>query len=124
MNKAQLIDAIAQHADISKLKAGETLDAFVAAVTNALKHGDTVTLVGFGSFSTAQRAARTGRNPKTGKEIKIEATTTPKFKAGKALKEVVSGKVKTIAIKKKAVVKAVAKPVAKAAVKKPVAKKK
>ena len=121
MNKAQLIDAIAQQADISKLKAGETLDAFVVAVTKALKDGDTVTLVGFGSFSTAQRAARIGRNPKTGKEIKIEATTTPKFKAGKALREVVSGKVKIVAAKKP-VVKAVA--ATKSVAKKPVAKKK
>ena len=121
MNKAQLIDAIAHQADISKLKAGETLDAFVAAVTKALKGGDTVTLVGFGSFSTAKRAARIGRNPKTGKEIKIEATTTPKFKAGKALKEVVSGKVKIVAAKKPVAKVATA---SKALVKKPIAKKK
>lgn len=92
MNKSQLIEAIASKADISKAKAGETIDAFISAVTVALKKGDSVTLIGFGSFSTAKRAARVGRNPKTGKEIKIAATTTPKFKAGKALKEAVAKK--------------------------------
>ncbi len=92
MNKAELIEAIASSADISKVKAGETIDAFVASVTSALKKGETVTLVGFGSFSTANRAARVGRNPKTGKEIKISATTTPKFKPGKSLKEAVAKK--------------------------------
>jgi DNA-binding protein HU-beta len=90
MNKSQLIEEIASHADISKAKAGEAVDAFIKSVTGALKKGDTVTLIGFGSFSTAKRAARVGRNPKTGKEIKISATTTPKFKAGKALKEAVA----------------------------------
>lgn len=94
MNKSQLIEAIASSADISKAKAGETIDAFISAVTGALKKGDSVTLIGFGSFSTAKRAARVGRNPKTGKEIKISATTTPKFKAGKALKEAVASKKK------------------------------
>lgn len=95
MNKAELIEAIAKKADISKIKAGEAIDAFVDSVTAALKSGDTVTLVGFGSFSTAARAARVGRNPKTGKEIKIAATVTPKFKPGKSLKEAVaSGKKK------------------------------
>jgi len=83
MNKSQLIEAIAKHADLSKAKAGESVDAF-------LKAAGTVTLIGFGSFSTAKRAARVGRNPKTGKEIKIAATTTPKFKAGKALKDAVA----------------------------------
>ena len=92
MNKSELIEAIASQTDISKAKAGETIDAFIAAVTGALKKGDSVTLIGFGSFSTAKRAARVGRNPKTGKEIKISATTTPKFKAGKALKEAVAKK--------------------------------
>ena len=92
MNKSQLIEAIASGADISKAKAGEAIDAFIGAVTEALKSGDTVTLIGFGSFATASRAARVGRNPKTGKEIKIAATTTPKFKAGKALKDAVAKK--------------------------------
>lgn len=90
MNKSQLIDAIAKHADLTKAKAGDAVDAFVNTVSSALAGGDTVTLIGFGSFTTAKRAARVGRNPKTGKEIKIAATTTPKFKAGKALKDAVS----------------------------------
>ncbi len=94
MNKSQLIEAIASKADISKVKAGDAIDAFIGAVTHALKGGDVVTLIGFGSFSTAKRAARVGRNPKTGKEIKIAATTTPKFKAGKALKEAIGKKKK------------------------------
>lgn len=90
MNKSQLIEAVAQKADVSKVKAALAVDAFVATVTKALSSGDTVTLIGFGTFSTAKRAARVGRNPKTGKEIKIAATTTPKFKAGKALKDSVA----------------------------------
>ena len=90
MNKSQLIEVIAKKSSVSKVKAGEMVDAFVHAVTVALKGGDTVTLIGFGSFSTVKRAARVGRNPKTGKEIKIAATTTPKFKSGKALKEAVA----------------------------------
>lgn len=94
MNKAQLVEVIAKEADISKVKAGTAVDSFISAVTGALKSGDSVTLIGFGSFSTAKRAARVGRNPKTGKEIKIPATTTPKFKAGKALKEAVAKKKK------------------------------
>jgi DNA-binding protein HU-beta len=90
MNKSQLIEAIAEKADISRAKAGEVIDAFVGAVTESLTKGEAVTLIGFGSFVTSERAARVGRNPKTGKEIKIAATTTPKFKPGKALKEAVS----------------------------------
>lgn len=90
MNKAELIDAIASGADISKVKAGEVIDAFVSTVTSALKSGDTVTLVGFGSFTTAERAARTGRNPATGEEIQIAASTSPKFKPGKQLKDAVA----------------------------------
>ncbi|HCY39060.1 MAG: HU family DNA-binding protein [Burkholderiales bacterium] len=92
MNKAELIDAIASGADISKVKAGEVIDAFVSTVTSALKNGDTVTLVGFGSFTTAERAARTGRNPATGEEIQIAASTSPKFKPGKQLKDAVAKK--------------------------------
>ena len=94
MNKAQLVEEISKHAELTKVKAAAAVDAFIAAVTKALKSGDGVTLIGFGSFSTVARAARIGRNPKTGKEIKIAATTTPKFKAGKALKEAVAGKKK------------------------------
>lgn len=90
MNKSQLIEAIAAKTDLSKAKAGEAVDAFVGAITQALQSGDSVALIGFGTFSTASRAARIGRNPKTGKEIKISATTTPKFKAGKALKDAVA----------------------------------
>ncbi|MDQ5920447.1 MAG: DNA-binding protein HU-beta [Pseudomonadota bacterium] len=92
MNKSQLIEAIASKADISKAKAGDAVDAFITTIGAALKKGDSVTLIGFGSFTTVKRAARVGRNPKTGKEIKIAATTTPKFKAGKALKEAVAKK--------------------------------
>ncbi len=92
MNKAELIDAIATRADVSKKDAGEMIDAFVTTVTSALKDGDTVTLVGFGSFTTAERAARKGRNPSTGEEIDIEASITPKFKPGKQLKDAVAKK--------------------------------
>lgn len=87
MNKSELIDAIAATADISKADAGRALDATVSAITEALKGGDQVTLVGFGSFLVKERAARTGRNPQTGKEIKIEASKVPSFKPGKALKD-------------------------------------
>lgn len=90
MNKAELIDAIASHAELSKVDAKKALDAFIDATTGALKKGDRVALVGFGSFSISARAARKGRNPQTGKEIKIEAKKVVKFKAGTEL----SGKVK------------------------------
>lgn len=94
MNKSQLIEEIARKAGLSKAKAGDAVNAFVHSVTAALKAKDSVTLIGFGSFSTAERAARVGRNPKTGREIKIAATRRPKFKAGKALKEAISAKKK------------------------------
>lgn len=87
MNKSELIDAIAAHADISKAAAGKALDGVVAAVTEALKKGDTVTLVGFGTFYVGERAQRTGRNPKTGAPLTIPASRSPKFRAGKALKD-------------------------------------
>ena len=87
MNKSELIDAIAQSADISKAAAGKALDGMVAAVPEALKSGDTVTLVGFGTFYVGERAERKGRNPKTGEEITIAAAKSPKFRAGKALKD-------------------------------------
>ncbi len=87
MNKSELIEAIAQNADISKAAAGKALDGMVEAVTAALKGGDTVTLVGFGTFYVGERAARNGRNPKTGAPLKIAAARTPKFRAGKALKD-------------------------------------
>ncbi|MFC2110827.1 HU family DNA-binding protein [Bacteroidota bacterium] len=85
MNKAELIEAIAADAGLTKADAKKALDAFVGATTGALKKGDRVALVGFGSFSTAKRAARKGRNPQTGKEIKIAAKTVVKFKAGSEL---------------------------------------
>ena len=90
MNKSELIDVIAKQAEISKAAAGRALDATVAGVTDALKSGDTVTLVGFGSFYVGERAARTGRNPRTGKNIKIKAAKVPKFRAGKGLKDAVN----------------------------------
>lgn len=90
MNKSQLIDQIAAGADISKATAGRSLDAIIEAVTEALKSGDQVALVGFGSFVVRERAARTGRNPQTGKEIKIAAAKVPAFRAGKALKDAVN----------------------------------
>jgi len=90
MNKTDLIDAIAESADISKAAAGRALDGFVDAVTGALKKGDQVSLVGFGSFTVRERAARTGRNPQTGAAIEIKASKSPAFKAGKALKDAVN----------------------------------
>ena len=87
MNKPELIEAIAQEAGISKAAAAKALDATTNAVTNALKNGDTVTLVGFGTFYVGERAERQGRNPKTGAPLTIAAAKTPKFRAGKALKD-------------------------------------
>jgi len=94
MNKSELIEVAAKEADISKVAAGNALDAIVAAITKAVSKGDTVTLIGFGTFSSSKRAARTGRNPQTGKELKIAATTVPKFKAGAGFKAAVAGKKK------------------------------
>ncbi|RRU08066.1 MULTISPECIES: HU family DNA-binding protein [unclassified Stenotrophomonas] len=90
MNKTELIDAVAETADLTKAEANRAVDAVVAAVTKALKSGDAVTLVGFGTFQVRDRAARTGRNPKTGDTIKIAASKNPSFKAGKALKDAVN----------------------------------
>lgn len=90
MNKTDLIDHIAKQADISKATAGRALDAFVGAVRTSLKKGDTVTLVGFGTFAVGERAARTGRNPRTGDTIKIKAAKLPKFRPGKALKDAIN----------------------------------
>ena len=87
MNKTELVDAIAAAADITKVQAGRALDAVLESVTETLKKGEKVTLIGFGTFETRERAARTGRNPQTGKEIQIAASTTPAFKAGKTLKD-------------------------------------
>ncbi len=90
MNKSELIDAIADNSGLSKADSGRAVDAFVKSVTKALKKGDTVSLVGFGTFSVRKRAARTGRNPRTGETIKIKASKNPAFKAGKALKDAVN----------------------------------
>ncbi len=83
MNKSELIDAIAEKGGLSKTDLGKALDATIASVTEALKKGDSVTLVGFGTFSVKDRAARTGRNPKTGEELQIKATKVPSFKVVK-----------------------------------------
>jgi DNA-binding protein HU-beta len=85
MNKAELIDAIASDAGLSKADAKRALDGFVGATTNALKKGDRISLVGFGSFSVSNRAARMGRNPQTGQEIHIAAKNVVRFKAGSEL---------------------------------------
>lgn len=87
MNKSELIDQVAAKADISKSSAGDALDAVLEGITGALKQGDSVTFVGFGTFSVSHRAARDGRNPRTGETIKIKASKLAKFKAGKALKD-------------------------------------
>ena len=90
VNKSELIEAITAEADVSKAAAGRALDAVIAAVTGALKDGESVSLVGFGTFSVKARAARTGRNPQTGAAIQIAAANIPSFKAGKALKDAVN----------------------------------
>ena len=90
MNKSELIDAIAEKGGLSKADAGKALDATIASVTEALKAGDTVTLVGFGTFGVKERAARTGRNPQTGATLEIKASNVPSFKAGKGLKDAVA----------------------------------
>ena len=90
MNKSEMIEAIAQGADISKAAAARALDTMVDVVTNTLQKGDQVTLIGFGTFLTRDRAARSGRNPRTGETISIKASRQPSFKAGKALKDAVN----------------------------------
>lgn len=90
MNKTELIDAVADSADLSKADAGRAVDAVISSVTKALKGGDSVTVVGFGTFQVRERAARSGRNPKTGDTIQIAASKNPAFKAGKALKDAVN----------------------------------
>jgi DNA-binding protein HU-beta len=90
MNKGELIDAIARDAGLSKVDAGNALNAFISNVTGTLKKGDTLQLVGFGTFSISARAARAGRNPQTGAIIQIKAKKVAKFKAGKALTESVN----------------------------------
>ncbi len=90
MNKAKLIDAVASAANLSRADAGRAVDAVVASVTSALSDGDQVSVVGFGTFSVKHRAARTGRNPRTGETIQIAASNVPGFKAGKALRDAVN----------------------------------
>jgi DNA-binding protein HU-beta len=92
MNKSELVEAVAKKADISKVAAQEALEAVIESITKALKKGDEVRLVGFGTFTVAKRAASTGRNPRTGEAIKIPASKQPKFKAGKELKDTVNGR--------------------------------
>ncbi|MDD3352568.1 HU family DNA-binding protein [Zoogloea sp.] len=87
MNKSELIDQVAAETDISKAAAGRVIDASIAAIKQALTRGDTVTLVGFGTFHVGKRVARSGRNPRTGVAIKIESAKIPKFRPGKALKD-------------------------------------
>jgi DNA-binding protein HU-beta len=90
MNKSELIDAVASSADLSKAAATKAVDAVLDTVTNTLKKGEQVTLVGFGTFEVRARAARSGRNPQTGETINIKASNAPAFKAGKALKDAVN----------------------------------
>ena len=90
MNKNEFIDEVARKADMSKAQAGKAVDAVLESITGSLKKGDSVSLVGFGTFSVKHRAARMGRNPQTGAEIPIAASNVPSFKAGKALKDAVN----------------------------------
>jgi len=89
MNKTELTEAVAEQAGLTKADAGRALDAMISAISKTLKKGDTVSLIGFGTFSVKKRAARTGRNPATGESIKIKASKTPSFKAGKAFKDAI-----------------------------------
>lgn len=91
MNKSELIHAIAEQSKLSKADAGRSLDALLKAIENTLKAGDSISLVGFGTFDVKARAARTGRNPQTGREISIAAANVPSFKPGKGLKDAVNG---------------------------------
>lgn len=90
MNKSEFVGAVAEAAELSKADAATAVDSMVEVIKKALKKGDTVTLVGFGTFQVRKRAARTGRNPRTGENIKIKASKVPGFKAGKALKDAVN----------------------------------
>lgn len=90
MNKQELIEMVSESADLTKASAGRAVDGMLDAITGALKNGDQVTLVGFGTFLVRDRAARTGRNPRTGEPLEIAAAKNPAFKAGKALKDAVN----------------------------------
>lgn len=90
MNKQELVDKVAETADLPKVKAQEAVEAIIDTIKSSLKNGDEVRLVGFGTFTVSDRAATTGRNPRTGEAIKIPASKSPKFKAGKELKDAVN----------------------------------
>jgi len=90
MNKSDLVDSMAAASGLSKADAGRALDAFTSTITSSLQSGQSVSLVGFGTFSVKHRAARAGRNPRTGQSIQIAASNNPSFKAGKALKDAVN----------------------------------
>ena len=90
MNKTDLVDAVSIEAEVTKAEAARAVDAVINSITKALKKGDAVTLVGFGTFQVRKRAARTGRNPRTGKALKIKAAKVPKFRPGKGLKDAVN----------------------------------
>jgi DNA-binding protein HU-beta len=90
MNKSELVSAIAEQSGLTKADAAKALDATTAAITNAMVANDSVAIIGFGTFSVGERAARTGRNPQTGAEMQIPAANVPKFKPGKALKDAVN----------------------------------
>jgi DNA-binding protein HU-beta len=128
MNKQELLDKVAELANITKADANRALDAILDVIKRAIAKGESVGLIGFGTFKSAKRKARTGKNPKTGATLKIPATTVPKFSAGAGLKDAAKGKLapaKKVAAKpvaKKAAAKPAAKPAAKAAAK-PAAKK-
>lgn len=92
MNKTELVEHMAAEAEISKAAAGRALDAMMGAVRTTLKKGGTVSLIGFGTFAVGKRAARKGRNPRTGEEIKIKAAKIPRFRPGKALKDALNNK--------------------------------
>ncbi len=89
MNKSELVEAVADQADLSKADAGRAVDGIIAAITNAMSKGEDVAMIGFGTFTVRDRAARSGRNPQTGETIQIAASKVPAFKAGKALKDAV-----------------------------------
>lgn len=101
MNKSELIDAIAERSELTKADAGKALNAFIDSVSDAMKRDDSVVLVGFGTFEVRERAARKGRNPKTGEEIQIAASKSINFKAGKTLKDSVNEAPKPVAKGKK-----------------------
>jgi DNA-binding protein HU-beta len=92
MNKAELVDAVAQKSELTKAAAAKAVDAVLATITETVAKGDSVSVIGFGTFESRKRAARNGKNPKTGEAIKIAATTVPAFKAGKAFKDKVAAK--------------------------------